>query len=86
MAEIRLLKSPGCGPCEQVAGIWERIKHEYPEFELVTVDVTESPAVTATYGLMAVPGLVVDGILKAEGQITERDFRQALDKHREMLQ
>lgn len=84
MAEIRLLKSPGCGPCEQVARIWERLKHEYPEFELMTVDITESPAVAATYGLMAVPGLVVDGVLEVEGQITERAFRQALDRHRKM--
>lgn len=85
MIEIKLLKSPGCGPCEQVVRIWERIQHEYPGFELVTVDITESPAVAVTYGLMAVPGLVVDGILEAEGRIAERDFRQALDKHRERL-
>lgn len=85
MTEIRLIKSPGCGPCEQIARIWEKIKQDYPGFQLVTVDITESPAVAVTYGLMATPGLVVDGVLEAEGWITERDFRQALDKHRAML-
>jgi len=83
MIEIQLLKSPGCGSCEQVTRIWERIQHEYPEFRLVTVDITTLPATVARYGLMAVPGLVVDGILEAEGLITERDFRQVLDKHRD---
>ena len=85
MIEIQLLKSPGCGPCEQVTRIWERIRHAYPEFKLVTVDITESPSVAARYGLMAVPGLVVDGVLEAEGLITEQEFRKVLDKHRGLL-
>lgn len=80
MIEVKLLKSPGCGPCEQAARIWERIRHAYPEFELVTVDITESPALAARYGLMAVPGLVVNGVLEAEGHITEQEFRKVLDK------
>lgn len=53
MTEIKLLKSPGCAPCEQATRIWEKIKRDYPGFELVTVDITASPAVAAAYGLMS---------------------------------
>ena len=52
--------APWCAPCRQVSPILDEIAGEHAEkIEVVKVNTDENPAVTARYGVTALPTLAV---------------------------
>ena len=66
MRKIQIL-GPGCPNCERLAGLTERVARELGiEFELQKVtEITE----IVQFGVMATPGLVVDGKVVVSGRM-----------------
>lgn len=64
-----------CGPCQMMAPIIEEIEKEYKDKDdvgVLTVDIDESPDISAEYGVMSVPsfltfkdGKIVDTVVGA---------------------
>ena len=48
-----------CGPCKVQKPVLEKFEREHPDVNVVLVDVDESPRVTNTYGIQAMPTLVL---------------------------
>lgn len=66
MKKIQIL-GPGCPNCERLAGLADRVARELGiEFELQKVtEITE----IVQFGVMATPGLVLDGKLLVSGRV-----------------
>ena len=66
MKKIQIL-GPGCPNCERLAALTERVAQELgAEFELEKVkDISE----IVQFGVMATPGLVVDGKVVVSGRM-----------------
>ena len=48
-----------CGPCKMIAPILEEVANERPDIPVVKVDVDESGALAARFGIVSIPTLVV---------------------------
>ncbi|MBR3844736.1 MAG: thioredoxin [Clostridia bacterium] len=48
-----------CGPCRMVGPILEEIAGEYPQYEIVKIDVDEQPELASRFGVMSIPTMVV---------------------------
>ena len=67
--DAEVLREPGpvlvdfsaawCGPCRVLAPIVEQLAAERADLKVVVVDMDESPAVCARYGVRAAPTLMV---------------------------
>ena len=76
MKKIQIL-GPGCPNCERLAGLTDRVARELGiEFELHKVtDITE----IVQFGVMATPGLVVDGKVLVSGRVpSEAEVKELL--------
>ncbi len=60
--------APWCGPCRQIAPILEEIAGERSDVKIVKVNIDENPNTPTTYGVRAIPTLLV---FKA-GQMTQQ--------------
>ena len=58
-----------CGPCKMMAPIIELLAKEMPSVKFVKVDVDENPELSAQYGIMSIPTIV----LFKKGKETERN-------------
>ena len=72
-----LILGPGCPNCNRLADLAERVARELGiEFELHKV--TEISQITA-FGVMATPGLVVDGEVLVSGRVpSEAELKKLL--------
>jgi small redox-active disulfide protein 2 len=72
-----LILGPGCPNCNRLADLTERVARELGiEFELHKV--TEISQITA-FGVMATPGLAVDGEVLVSGRVpSETELKQLL--------
>ncbi len=48
-----------CGPCRMVSPIVEQIAQEYPQIVVGKINVDEQPMLSAQFGVMSIPTLVV---------------------------
>ena len=48
-----------CGPCRMVVPIVEKIAEEYPEYNVVKVNVDEEPELAAQFEVMSIPSLMI---------------------------
>ena len=48
-----------CGPCKMIAPILEEVAEDRPDIPVVKVDVDESGALAARFGIVSIPTLVV---------------------------
>lgn len=77
--KIDFLTMPGCGACEAVRPILEKLKDEFG-FELTEIDMSVHPELIEKYQIMASPGIVIDGKLEFTGGVTEEQLRDRLMK------
>jgi len=80
MIKVEFLTMPGCAHCASAKAIMEKIKPDYPEMEVETIDVAEHPEVSGKYMLMSAPGIVINGKLEFTGGVTEEQLRAKLDE------
>ena len=54
-----------CGPCRMLAPIISEIANERPDVKVVKINVDEEPELSAKYGIMSIPTLLVfeDGVV-----------------------
>lgn len=48
-----------CGPCRMVSPIVDEIAIEHPEYVVAKVDVDQNPELSAQFGIMSIPTLVI---------------------------
>ena len=48
-----------CGPCRMLAPIINEIANERPDVKVVKINVDEEPELSAKYGIMSIPTLLV---------------------------
>lgn len=75
-----------CGPCKMIAPILDEIATDYQDkIKVVKVNVEESKAVPAKYGIKGIPTLILfkDGQVQATkvGAITKSQLAAFLDSH-----
>lgn len=58
----------------------DRIKKDTPDLEVEVIDLLkpEGMALAQKYGIMASPGIIIDGKLAFQGGATEKQLRDAL--------
>lgn len=57
-----------CGPCKMIAPILDEIASENPGFKIAKVDVDTNPALSAQFGVRAIPTLLIF----KNGQVVEQ--------------
>ena len=75
-----------CGPCKQIAPIFEAAAEKYPGVEFKSVDVDEYGAMAEQYGVQSIPMVVLldkDGNVLDEnvGFMEAGDFDQLIEKY-----
>lgn len=71
--------SPGCAGCPAVKEMLEELSNEF-EGKLIVeeVDITVDTARAAQYGIMSVPAVAVNGILKFVGVPRKEELKKAI--------
>ena len=57
-----------CGPCKMMAPILEEISEENPDVDFFAIDTEEAETVSAKYGVMSIPNM----ILFKNGEVADR--------------
>jgi glutaredoxin len=73
MIKLQEISVPGCAECVQFEKMWEQIKGAFPNVEKETVDATteRGQQLVAQYGIMAAPGIVINGELFSVGGVNK---------------
>ena len=71
--------SPGCVDCPAVKVMLEELSEEL-ECELIIeeVDITTDPTRAAQYGIMSVPAIAINGVLKFIGLPDREELKKAI--------
>lgn len=80
MAEVLVLTSKGCVHCGQATKLLEKLKPEFPKMRIKEINIIEHPELVTKYGLMATPGIVIDGELEFVGVPKEGALRELLKR------
>ncbi|NEW40991.1 thioredoxin [Nocardia cyriacigeorgica] len=73
--------SEHCGPCRMIAPVLAEVAAQTPQLKVVTLDVDANPEISATYGVMAMPTLMVfRGGEQAKRLVGARSKRRLLDE------
>lgn len=80
MIKVQLVHVPGCTHCGRAKKIIEDLKTTYPQLELVDIDATtpEGMELVTKYGVMASPGVILNGELFATGGLDRNKFQTKL--------
>lgn len=77
---VQLVTSQSCAHCMQAKEALDRIKKDTPNLEIEVVDLLkpEGMELAQKYGIMASPGIIINGKLAFQGGATEEQLRQSL--------
>ena len=71
--------SPGCGGCPAVKAMLEELSHEFRDRLIVEeVNIADDAARAAQYGIMTVPAVAINGMLKFMGIPSMKELRNAI--------
>ncbi len=73
---------PGCAPCAAFAPVFERVSQRHPDLCFARVDVEAEPTLAETFGVTAVPTLMVfrDGVplVREPGVLADADLESLI--------
>ena len=76
---IEMFTSPGCANCPAVKKMLKELTSELKgDITLEEVDITAEPSRAAQYGVMSVPAVVINGILKFVGVPKLEELKKAI--------
>jgi len=84
MKEYRLLDfwAPWCNPCKLMNPIIDKIEKEYPNIEIVRINVDEDTASVDKYGVLTIPTYILEKdneiISFVKGAVPEYRFKKEL--------
>ncbi len=81
MIEIQFITSEDCVDCERAKRIFAELKPTYPQMHIEEIDVTtpRGMELIQKYGIMASPGIVINGELFSTGALDKDAFVKKLD-------
>ena len=78
-AYVEMFTSPGCANCPTVKKMLEELTNELKgEITVEEVDITTEPTRAAQYGVMSVPAVAINGVLKFVGVPSREELREAI--------
>lgn len=78
-AYIEVFSSPGCANCPAVKKMVKEVSSELEgDITVEEVDITVDPTRAAQYGVMSVPAVVINGILKFIDVPSREELRKAI--------
>ena len=60
MIKVKRFTATWCGPCKQLALLFEQLKSSFPNVTFETIDVDNSPEETQQYSVTSVPTVIVE--------------------------
>jgi small redox-active disulfide protein 1 len=76
---IEMLTSPGCANCPAVKRMLKELTDELKgDITVEEVDITAEPTRAAQYGVMSVPAVAINGILKFVGVPKREELKKAI--------
>ncbi len=80
MIHVQLLVSPDCTHCDEVKAILKRVQADQPDMLVEEIDAMSPRGLQLSidYGILVMPGLIVNGRFLAMGSITEAMLRREL--------
>lgn len=78
MAHLEFFTMPGCPNCAKVKKVLEKIKTDYPDLKIDTIDLTVEPEMAQKYNIMGCPALAVNGKIEFVGGVKEEELRRLL--------
>ena len=81
MITIQLVSTPGCSHCEEVRKVLNEVKPQYPQMQIQELDATNPDGLelVTKHGILASPGVVINGELFATGGINKGSLIKKLD-------
>jgi len=78
---IQLVSTPGCTHCEGVRKVLNEVRPQYPQMQIKEFDATNPDGLELVmkHGILASPGVIVNGELFATGGINKGEFIKKLD-------
>ena len=82
MITLQEVSVPGCVECIQFEKLWEQIKGDFPNVTKETIDATipQGPELVAHYGIMAAPGIIINGELFSVGGVSKNTLIKKLQE------
>jgi thioredoxin 1 len=68
MITVKRFTAAWCGPCKQLAPLFEQLRSEYPNVSFQTIDVDMDGDTTMSYGITSVPTVIIE----SNGQVVLR--------------
>lgn len=80
MNKIQFLTMPGCHNCAAVKKIFDEIIPDFPNVEVEEIDMMtpEGQELVQKYGIMASPGIIIDGELFSTGGVDREKLIEKL--------
>lgn len=80
MINIQFVTVPGCHECAKAKRIFEELKPEFPQMHIEEIDATtpKGMELVQKYGIMASPGIVINGELFSTGGVNRNKLVEKL--------
>lgn len=83
--KVQLVINPnGCVHCNQIKETLAKLKPDYKDLEVKELSTTsnEGLKLVIKHGIMASPGLIIDGEFAFQGGVGENQLRKKLDEYK----
>lgn len=84
MTSVQLVKTENCSHCAQVKEILEKLAPEFPEMKIKEIPMIteEGMKLVQEHGIMASPGVIINGTLAFTGGVSEGQLRKKINEYK----